>query len=462
MLVGLSLKGQSFTYTYVDPCTKNMKTIYADMTSPIIVVYYGQAKTFTYTDLQTGTLELWMNDLYIKYKTTSPCQGAAVTTTTTTTTNQTMNIVGSVMNLTSMDFSSVANVGSSVNVGSTTSSGTNVKQNDNKGNNQSSTSGSGNNTSNSSGSSSGGNSGSNDPNNQVSEIKGGTVDDKGNSNQDANNSTGSNGSSNGGNNNSNDKGNSGGSTTNQSKEETKTDPKVEETKTETTKSTSNTSAKTASKAKAEVGKPAILVTGDIVGIQSKSDGAQDARATMSFTRVKGDGTSSLGGSVDYMVNSKIGNFSLMKSWMGTKQNGNKHINVVSGSASLLPGAWSSTALFIRVNSIKSFTALYGIAGSYGIMHEEPLISTLVIGGFMYKGKLTKKIEATAIAAGVYAPYMKYYTESLFKNKPIIIPFLNLTYKMTKSFGMGLTAGGTYIANQDILNFQVLLGAKLLL
>jgi hypothetical protein len=28
--------------------------------------------------------------------------------------------------------------------------------------------------------------------------------------------------------------------------------------------------------------------------------------------------------------------------------------------------------------------------------------------------------------------------------------------------MGLTAGGTYVAKQDILNFQILLGAKLLL
>lgn len=436
MLIGLSLKGQSFTYTYVDPCTKDLKTIYADMNSPIVIVYYGQAKTFSYQDLQSGTMELWMNDQYNKYKTTSPCQGAAVTTTTTTTTNQTMNIVGSVMNLTSMDFSSVANVGSSVNVGGATSSGTNVGGNENN-NSENSNNGSTNSENNSSSNSDG---------------------------------SASNGGSNSGSSGSSNSGTAGGNQGkgSETKTETKTEDKkpdeqkVEEQKTESNKTTSNSAAKSTSKAKAEVAKPAILVTGDIVGIQTKSDGAQDARATMSFTRVKGDGTSSLGGSFDYMVNAKIGNFSLMKSWMGTKQNGNKHINVVSGSASLLPGAWSSSVLFVRVNSIKSFTALYGLAGSYGIMHEEPLISTLMIGGFMYKGKLTKKIEATAIVAGVYAPYMKYYTESLFKNKPIVIPFLNLTYKMTKSFGMGITAGGTYVANQDIINFQILLGAKLLL
>ena len=79
---------------------------------------------------------------------------------------------------------------------------------------------------------------------------------------------------------------------------------------------------------------------------------------------------------------------------------------------------------------------------------------------MYKGKLGKAVDATIIVAGIYSPYQKYYTESLFKNKPIVIPFLNLTYKMTKTFGIGLTGGGTYIAGQNVLNYQVLMGAKL--
>jgi hypothetical protein len=63
-------------------------------------------------------------------------------------------------------------------------------------------------------------------------------------------------------------------------------------------------------------------------------------------------------------------------------------------------------------------------------------------------------------AGIYSPYQKYYTESLFKAKPIVIPFINLNYKITKTFGFGLTGGGTYIAGQDIVNFQILMGAKL--
>ena len=74
-------------YSYVDPCTKDLKFITADMNSPIVVVYYNQVRTFSYAELNDGTFELWMNDIYNKYKSTSPCQGAVATTTTTTSTS---------------------------------------------------------------------------------------------------------------------------------------------------------------------------------------------------------------------------------------------------------------------------------------------------------------------------------------------------------------------------------------
>jgi len=181
---------------------------------------------------------------------------------------------------------------------------------------------------------------------------------------------------------------------------------------------------------------------------------------MSFTRVKGDGTASIGFSADYMVGARIGNVSGIKSWIGSKANGNKHINVVSGGLGLMPQSTTGNVLFVRVNSLKNFTAMYGVAGTYGKMFGEELISTITIVGCMYKGKLTKAIDATIIMAGIYSPYQKYYTESLFKARPIVIPFINLNYRITKTFGFGLTGGGTYIAGQDIINYQILMGAKL--
>ena len=457
MIIGLPLCGQSFIYSYIDPCTKQSKFINADMSAPIVISYYGQVKTFTYGELSDGTFDAWINSIYIKYQNTSPCQGVLTTTTTTTSTNQVSNIIGNVTNILSIDLSSVAggvSGGVGQNVGGNVSSGTgNIKKdkNDNNSNNNSNNSSS--NSSDGSNPSTGtGQEGENTPENQGGSngSGGGTVGNGNNSSNNNGNSSGNSSGSGGGN-------NSSGETP---KEEKPTDQQVEDTKTEQQKTQSAGTAKAAGKAKVEAQKPAILMTGDIVGVQTRADGSQDARGTASFTRVKGDGTASIGFSADYMVNAKIGNLSAIRSWIGTNKAGNKHVNVASAGLGLLPKSTTANALLIRVNSIKSFTALYGVSATYGQMFGEELISTIAIGGFMYKGKLGKAVDATIIMAGIYSPYSKFYTESLFEAKPIVIPFLNLNYKLTKTFGIGLTGGGTYVAGQDIVNFQILMGAKL--
>ena len=466
--IGLGLKAQSFTYSYTDPCTKELKFISADMNTPIIISYYGQVKAFSYTELQDGTFDSWLSSTFTNFSTSKPCEGVLTTTTTTTSTNTVMGLVNSVMtlnSLTSLDLSSTS-LGSGTSVGGTTTSGTsgvNVKTKNGKSNDKSdgdgsnSTTGDVGNTSSSGDQSSG----------QGSVGSEGQVNNNGNNSN--NNSSGSNNSGSGsgsssgsssGNGSNGSSGGSGSGTPTDKKPDEKAPEKVEEQKTETQKAGGNSTAKAAAKGKVETQKPAILVTGDIVGIQTAKSDKQDARGTMSFTRVKGDGTASLGLSADYMVNAKIGNVGAIKSWIGANQKGNKHINVLSAGLGLMPKSYTTSLLFVRVNSIKNFTALYGAAGSYGKLFEEELISTMVIGGFMYKGQISKHVDATIIAAAVYAPYTKYYSESLFQSRPIIVPFLNINYSITKTFKFGLTGGGTYIANQDIVNYQILMGGKL--
>lgn len=440
MCIGLSLNAQSFTYSYTDPCTKELKFIFADMNSPIVISYYGQVRSFSYAELQDGTFDNWLNNTYLNFRNAKPCEGVFSTTTTTTSTNTVTSLVSSVMNLnsiSSLDLSSTS-MGSSTSIGSTTSSGTTSTESKNESSNNKSSSNGDNNSTGNSGDNSG----------QGSESSG-----QGSNTSQGQVSVGS-----------KSKGGSGGSGGSGGEGETpaeeKTPEKIEEQKSETQQAGGSASAKSAAKGKVETQKPAILVTGDIVGVQTVKDQAQDARGTMSFTRVKGDGTASIGLSADYMVNAKIGNFNGMRSWMGVNKKGHKHINVLSAGINLMPRSYNGSLLFVRVNSLKNFTALYGAAASYGELFKEEVISTLLIGGFMYKGQLTKHIDATIIAASVYAPYTKYYTESLFESQPIIVPFLNINYSITKTFKFGLTAGGTYIANQDIVNYQVLMGGKL--
>jgi len=467
---GLSLYGQSFMYSYTDPCTFELKTITYDMTTPVVVSYYGQTRAFTYDEMQNGAFDSWLNTVYSQFA-SNPCQGVLVSTTTTSTTNLTTNVINTVLNLNVItNLSSISGMGN--NLGGTVNSGSNVNNNkkedkkDEKNNNNpnSSNPSSGSSDPNTTtGSSESGNGGGTSPSSSGSS---GTSGSEGSGSSETTGSSSSGGSSSsssgsssgstGGSEGNNGQGGSGGENGQPTKEE------INDTKTEATKSNSSNISKTTAKAKNDTQKPAILLTGDIVGLQKTADGSQDARGTVSYTRVKGDGTSSLGLSADYMLNAKIGNLTLMRSWIGTNQKGNKHINLVSSGVSFSPGSFSNTSMFIRVNSLKKFTAIYGAAGSYGRLYREELISGLLIAGGMYKGKLAKKLDATVILACVYPPYTKYYTQDWFKSTPVIVPFFNFNYKMTKTFGIGLTGGTTYMAGQNVVNYQVLLGAKLIL
>ena len=402
-------------YSYIDPCTRETKIIMYDMSAPIVVAYYGQTKAFTYTDMQNGVFETWLNGVYSQFA-SQPCQGLLTSTTTTSTTNLTTNIVNSVLNLGSItSLSSIGSVGT--NIGGNTNLGTNANGNSN---NNSSSSGDGTTTNNG---------------------------DGGNSN---NNTSGNEGNAESG---------SGGT---KEEETPPTSEEVAEAKTDAQKTSSSNTSKSTSKAKAETQKPAILVTGDIVGLQKTEDKSNDARGTFSYTSVKGDGTASLGVSADYMINAKIGNVTIMKSWISTTESGNKGINLLTSGFSLMPGSASNTTMFIRVNSLNKLTLIYGAAGSYGKLFGEELATGLAISGFMYKGKLAKKLDATVIMACVYSPFTKYYTTDWFKSTPIIVPFFNFNYRLTKTFGMGLTGGTTYMAGQKVVNYQVLMGAKMVL
>jgi hypothetical protein len=435
LLGGLSLKGQTFMYSYIDPCTQQVQTLMYDMSAPVIVSYYGQTRAFTYNEISSGVLDTWLNQVYSNFI-AAPCDEVFTTVTTTSTTNLTTNLVNNVLNLSAVTSISSMNLGGNINSTNSTNSTSNENTNNSQSNVPSSSNSSSNN--NNTGSSSSTNPGSGSSGNNSEPNSGG----------------------------SNSSESSGGTTTGEvqggDKKETPSQEKIDEAKTDQQKSEANQTSKTTAKAKAQVQKPAILVTGDIVGLQKTDDKTNDARGTFSFTRVKGDGTASLGLSADYMIRARISNITLMKSWIGTTEKGNKHINLLSSGFSIQPGSWTNTTMFIRVNSLKRFTAIYGAAGSAGYLYKEPIISTLAVAGFMYKGKLYKNIDGTLIAAAVYAPYSKYYTESWFDSKPIVIPFFNVNYKLTKTFGFGLTGGGTYLAGANVLNYQVLLGSKLIL
>lgn len=458
-MIGLSVKAQSFSYSYIDPCTKASKSIVVSSlngNSPIVMNYYGQVKTFTNSELQDGTFDTWANGVYNSYGKGNPCDQIAIVTITTNVLNVSNNIISNVVALSSMltsitdiastASSSVANVATSV-TGGTSAAGGSAASGDSKG------------------------SGSTSKDSEKTEAKDETKPDdqkkddskpdetkpdetkpdNGKKDETKPDETKPD----------NQKKDEAKSNDQKSEDQKKEEAKVEEQKKEEAKSTSQTTSKSAAKAKASQDKPSIMLTGDIVGMQRATDRVQDAKLTSSYISIAGDKKTSLGLSVDFTVKANVGNISAFKSWMTTKTT-RKHIDLVSNSISLLPGSISNTAVYIRIDNVKKVTALYGIGGMYGSMNNEPLITIVAIGGGMFKGQITNNIDAVIILAVVYVPYMKYYTESIFVTKPLMLPFFNINYKLTKTFRFGLTGGTTYSVTESVVNYQLLFGAKMTL
>ena len=101
-------------YSYTDPCTHELKTITYDMTTPVVISYYGQTRAFTYNEMQNGTFDSWLNTVYSQVA-SNPCQGVLVNTTTTSTTNLTTNVINTVLNLNVItNLSSISGMGNNL------------------------------------------------------------------------------------------------------------------------------------------------------------------------------------------------------------------------------------------------------------------------------------------------------------------------------------------------------------
>lgn len=402
--------GQTITYSYIDPCTKEIKKLEVPSQNgnfPVTVTYYGQVQNFTPQQLQSGEFDTWANSIFDKFGKGNPCGSVGFNVITDNVLNISNVIVTNVLSLNTL-ITTVSNFGGTASVSaSSAANATEGKTEEKKSEEKKDES------NNNSGGGSGG--GSSNPNNSTDE-----------------------------------------------KSKPKTEVEDEKVEQETSVNTGSSTNRTTSQASAtQRQKPAILLTGDIVGVQRATDGLQDSRITTSYIRMKGDGKTSWGASADFTVRAQVGNISVFKSWI-TNKTQRKHIDLVSNSVSLLPNTFTNTLVFIRIDNLKKFTWLYGAAGVYGTMYEQPMAAVVTIAGGMYRGKITKKIDAVAILATIYVPYMKYYTEQVFETKPIAIPFLNINYAVTKAFRIGLTGGTTYSVTENVLNYQLLFGTKLTL
>ena len=107
---------QSYTYTYVDPCTQLIKTVTIPSGQQnISITYYGQVASFSQTDFTNGNFMNWMNAT-ANVNSNKPCDGLVTQTTTQTNLIVTNNIISTLTNITSVATMSAQLAGSVASV----------------------------------------------------------------------------------------------------------------------------------------------------------------------------------------------------------------------------------------------------------------------------------------------------------------------------------------------------------
>ena len=405
--------GQGFSYTFTDPCTLKSKDIFINSPNgSVSLIYSGQIQSFTQTQLQSGALESWINQVNATNPQGSgPCGGVGISQSTNLNVivaSNSIAVLTSVMS-TMSSLSSLSSIsgGAGSAIQGTIQSNEKVASNGNKDKDKSTTSG---------GSTSGGST-------SGSTTSGGST--------------------------------SGGSTSQSNGE---SDASGQEKADDAVSSSSSNSSQVKAKV-AAVKRGNIMMTGDIVTISSAS-GAEPTqlRINMSFITSNTSNTFAKGALVNYTSAIDNSSITLFAAWR------RKNLTSIIANSSMLnfEKDFFNTTSIMESYKIKKITATLGVNYTTGNLGESKFQSLSTLGGVVGNFDVGKKMSTTLMFVTVYSPFVYYYEGMWYQSGLLAVPFVAIDYKLTQKFKMNISFSGVQQFKSDAINYQVLLGAKALL
>ena len=460
--------GQGFSYTFTDPCTFKQKQIYIDNPSgSVLLSYNGSTQSFTQLQLQSGSLEQWINQVN-STNPDGPCSGVGLAQNTNMNVLITQNNIAVMTNVMSAlnDISSIGgtSIGGIVEAKEKSSSEDNKRKNNNSttSNNNPTTNGQGGQTTNNqkqgNGQTSEGNNGNtggvqtNEPN-----QTGGTTNPNTGGQSEGNGQTTSTSGGNNGNPNNTTQG--GGQQTQSTVGGNGSSPENSETNPQNEVGNNARSSSSAKEKVANAKQGGIVVNGDIVVINSATKGEpQQFRMNMSVVKSNTNNTLVKGALLNYTTS--INNSSLTL-FMGKKI---KNFTGVVANSSMLNferDLFNTTSLMTSYK-YKSVTSTLGVNFTTGKLGESRFQSLSALGGGVGTFKVSKKITNTTMMVVVYSPFVYYYEGLWYKSGWLLVPFTAFDYRLTQKFKLNLSFSGVQQIKSTTINYQVLIGAKALL
>lgn len=474
--------GQGFTYSYEDPCTLKTKEIYIpNPNGSVALSYNGQTQSFTPSQLQSGALENWINQVNSQNP-AGPCSGIGLSQNTTVNAIVAQNNIAVITTVLSAlgDISSVSSIGGASIEGviqadekassNNDENGDNPKTKNNgttnnNGGNSTTTNGntgtsqSGGNQNNGSGVGNGTNpQGGTTSSPTVPSTTGGqpsqspvTPNTNNPTTPNTNNPTGNNQNSGGF---SNITGGVNSVRADAVEKKDKEESKVDDATSSSTQSSSSTKSKVAA-----VKKGSLMMTGDIVTISSAtgSDPAQ-LRVNMSIISSNTKNTFAKGALLNFTTSINNSNLTLFVSYRHKKST-----TILANSSMInFDKDFFNTVSVMESYQFGKITGTVGVNLTMGNIGESKFQSLSTLAGVLGGFKLNKKMNMTTMFVMVYSPYVYYYEGLWHKSGFLSVPFVAADYKITKKFKLNLSFSGINQINDQTLNYQVLIGAKALL
>ena len=474
--------GQGFTYSYEDPCTLKTKEIYIpNPNGSVALSYNGQTQSFTPSQLQSGALENWINQVNSQNP-AGPCSGIGLSQNTTVNAIVAQNNIAVITTVLSAlgDISSVSSIGGASIEGviqadekassNNDENGDNPKTKNNgttnnNGGNSTTTNGntgtsqSGGNQNNGSGVGNGTNpQGGTTSSPTVPSTTGGqpsqspvTPNTNNPTTSNTNNPTGNNQNSGGF---SNITGGVNSVRADAVEKKDKEESKVDDATSSSTQSSSSTKSKVAA-----VKKGSLMMTGDIVTISSAtgSDPAQ-LRVNMSIISSNTKNTFAKGALLNFTTSINNSNLTLFVSYRHKKST-----TILANSSMInFDKDFFNTVSVMESYQFGKIPGTVGVNLTMGNIGESKFQSLSTLAGVLGGFKLNKKMNMTTMFVMVYSPYVYYYEGLWHKSGFLAVPFVAADYKITKKFKLNLSFSGINQINDQTLNYQVLIGAKALL
>ena len=515
LLIGFKGFGQSFQYTYVDPCTGVPNTVTISQPSGSVTLFYaGQYQNFTAAQLQAGGYEAWVASINSAAPPGSnPCAGNAGAVSGSTSASVGTNVSNTVSNITGalatlgsstsggssggMGMSTTSGGGSSGSSSSSSSSNDGSSSSDDGGSssdsNSSTSSGDGGSSSSGSSGSSGdagsgstgGNSGSGDTGGSSGGNTGGgdTGGNSGGSSGGGDTGGGSGGSSGGGG--SGGSGSSGGGSTeggvssdggNATSDgdggtsdggaigdkdiDAESGGQSSDSEDDSGGGSGGKKKKKGSRAR----KGSLIASGDMVVVRNGSDykqsGNDNLKFNMGVTWANTEQTVTAGGLLNYTTGQNelsltgYGSFKIEES-------------MIVGSNSFLynvsQDTWFNTGnVMYAFKQSKYLTTLMGTNFSYGKLGEESFSNWSANVGTFTTFNGYRGFAMNLMGIAMYSPYTFFYEGQWFKGGFLFVPLTSFDFNVTNTFKFNISTSTVYLMGEGILNFQLMTGTKMLL